>query len=207
MDQQLKERLVGAGVLVALTAIFVPMVLDGRAPPTAPVPATLAPAPVDASTFGYDLTAPLPGAPATGASASGSAPATAASVAPTAAMPNATSPKATAPKTAAAAPAPTVAAAPVKPKPEAAPRTSTAATNNGGWAAQVGSFSKEATAKAIATDLKRRGFRAFVMEHREGGKTLYRVRVGPVTTREAADALGSKITQQTGQAARPVRHP
>ena len=45
------------------------------------------------------------------------------------------------------------------------------------------------------------------MEHREGGKSLYRVRVGPVASREAADALGSKITQQTGQAARPVRHP
>lgn len=206
MDQQLKERLVGAAVLVALTAIFVPMVLDGPAPPPAPVAATLAPAPVDASTFGYDLTAPLPGAPAaphagadttTGTPASAPAMTAAASVALKTAMPNATEPKAAAPKVAAAAPAPTV----------AAPRTSTAATNSGGWAAQVGSFSKEATAKAIAADLKRRGFKAFVMEHREGGKTLYRVRVGPVATREAADVLGSKITQQTGQAARPVRHP
>ena len=84
---------------------------------------------------------------------------------------------------------------------------SSSATPSGGWAAQVGSFSKEANAQAIAADLKRRGFKAFVMEHREGGKSLYRVRVGPVASREAADALGSKITQQTGQAARPVRHP
>lgn len=207
MDQQLKERLVGAAVLVALTAIFVPMVLDGPAPPSASVPATVAPAPVDASTFGYDLTAPLPGVPAPAAPAA--APTTVAATATSA--PKAAVPKVSAsrPITASPAPAPSPAVAtPAKPKAEStAPKSGSAAPSSGGWAAQVGSFSKEATAQTIAADLKRRGFKAFVMEHREGGKTLYRVRVGPVMTREAADALGSKITQQTGQAARPVRHP
>jgi DedD protein len=195
MDQQLKERLVGAAVLVVLTAIFVPMVLHGPDTASAPVPTTIAPAPVDASTFGYDLNAPLPGAPSTAP-----APAAAAATAPTADAPVVTKPLASAP-----APAPATTPAP-KPKavveaPKPAPAT------GGAWAAQVGSFSKEATAKTIAADLKHRGFQAFVMEHREDGKTLYRVRVGPVATREAADALGRKITQQTGQAARPVRHP
>lgn len=196
MDQQLKERLVGAAVLVVLTAIFVPMVLDGPEPPAA-VPATLAPAPVDASTFGYDLNAPLPGAaaPATAAGAAPApAPATVASTAPAAKPAAATASTST--------PMPSVAEAPKPKAAEPAPKPAAA-----GWAAQVGSFSKEATAKTIAEDLKRRGFKAFVMEHREDGKTLYRVRVGPVATREAADALGRKVTQQTGQAARPVRHP
>jgi DedD protein len=203
MDQQLKERLVGAAVLVALTAIFVPMVLDGPAPPTASVPPTLAPAPVDASTFGYDLTAPLPGAPASAAApatiaaapAAVSKPDTAKPAGPKPAMPQATAPTAQA------------SAAPKPKEPTTAAKPSSSSSSGGAWAAQVGSFSKEATAKAIADDLKRRGFKAFVMEHRDGGKSLYRVRVGPVATREAADALGGKITQQTGQAARPVRHP
>lgn len=200
MDQQLKERLVGAAVLVVLTAIFVPMVLDGPEPPAA-VPATLAPAPVDASTFGYDLNAPLPGA-ATPATAPAAAPATTtAAPAPAVASATAAAKPAAAPAPP-STPKPTVVEAP-KPK-VAAPAAKPAAA---GWAAQVGSFSKEATAKTIADDLKRRGFKAFVMEHREDGKTLYRVRVGPVATREAADALGRKVTQQTGQAARPVRHP
>lgn len=202
MDQQLKERLVGAAVLVALTAIFVPMVLDGPAPPTAAVPATLAPAPVDASTFGYDLTAPLPGTPASAAApatvaaapAAASKPAVAKPAAPKPAMPQATAPAAQA------------SAAP-KPKEPSATKPASAAPSSGGWAAQVGSFSEKATAERIATDLKRGGFKAFVMEHRTDGKTQYRVRVGPVASRESAAALASRITEQTKQAARPVRHP
>ena len=208
MEQQLKERLVGAAVLVVLTAIFVPMVLDGPDAPGAAVPATLAPVPVDASTFGYDLNAPLPGTPST-------APAPAAATvaaAPTATKPAATTTTTTTAPSVASKPAPAMpqAIAPqttTSAKPAAAPAKPAATTASAAWAAQVGSFSKEATAKTIAADLKRRGFKSFVMEHREDGKTLYRVRVGPVASREAADALGRKITQQTGQAARPVRHP
>jgi DedD protein len=204
MEQQLKERLVGAAVLVVLTVIFVPMVLDGPDSPSASAPATIAPVPVDASTFGYDLNAPMPGTPA--APQGGAEAATAA--APTATKPAATTTApSVAPKPAPAMPqtsAPTTSTtAKLAPTPTK-PATTTAGT---GWAAQVGSFSKDATAKTIADDLKRRGFKAFVMEHREAGKTYYRVRVGPVASREAADALGRKITQQTGQAARPVRHP
>jgi DedD protein len=191
MDQQLKERLVGAAVLVALTAIFVPMVLDGPTLPTAAVPPTLAPAPVDASTFGYDLSAPLPGAPA-----------------PTTAGPAAAQPSAIkAPEPKPAMPKATTPAAPPKAQVATTPKAGTAAPSSGGWAAQVGSFSEKANADRIAADLKSGGFKAFVMEHREGGKTYYRVRVGPVASREAAAALASRITQQTKQAARPVRHP
>jgi DedD protein len=200
MEQQLKERLVGAAVLVVLTVIFVPMVLDGPDTPSASAPATIAPVPVDASTFGYDLNAPMPGTPAApqaGAEAATAPAPTAATVAAAAAAAKPTATK----------PAATTTAPSVAPKPAPAPAKPSTATAGTGWAAQVGSFSKDATAKTIADDLKRRGFKAFVMEHREAGKTLYRVRVGPVASREAADALGRKITQQTGQAARPVRHP
>jgi len=59
----------------------------------------------------------------------------------------------------------------------------------------------------VVGDLKAKGFKAFVMPHRDGKQILYRVRIGPVATREAADALAKKVTTRTGQAARPVPHP
>lgn len=188
MEQSLKERLVGAAVLVVLAVIFVPMVLDGPDAPSAAVPATLAAVPSGASTFRYDLNAPL--------SEQGVAP-----VAPVAAKPApASTPvsKATPVVAAKSAASPPAEAAPA-PKPEPA--------MSGSWAAQVGSFSKQATADSVAADLKVKGFKAFVMPHKDGKTTLYRVRVGPVTSRDAADALAKKITAKTGQAARPVQHP
>jgi len=213
MDQSLKERLVGAAVLVVLAVIFVPMVLDGPDEPSATAPTTVAAVPAGASTFRYDLEAPLPtpGA-APGTTAPATSPGTAASVAgaapiavptATAAVKPATAPatkpaSSVAPKPAASEPKPTVT---TKPTPAPAPSAT------GGWAAQVGSFSKQATADGVAADLKGKGFKAFVMPHKDGKTTLYRVRVGPVASREAADALAKKIIAKTGQTARPVPHP
>jgi DedD protein len=207
MDQSLKERLVGAAVLVVLAVIFVPMVLDGPDQPAATAPATVAAVPSGASTFRYDLAAPLP--------ADGAAPTTTAPTATSATLPTATAAPivASAAKPAAAPatkPTATVAPKAVVAEPKAAetkpaPKPEPAAAS--GWAAQVGSFSKQATADAVAADLKERGFKAFVMPHKDGKTTLYRVRVGPVATREAADALAKKIIAKTGQTARPVPHP
>jgi DedD protein len=203
MDQSLKERLVGAAVLVVLAVIFVPMVLDGPEQPPAAVPTTVVAVPSGASAFRYDLNAPLP-EDGTGAAPTTAAPAAAPGTAPVAAP-------------AASVAAPTVAATAAKPA--SAPATKPAATEpkaaapkpapstSAGWAAQVGSFSKQATADAVAADLKDKGFKAFVMPHKDGKTTLYRVRVGPVATRDAADAMAKKITAKTGQAARPVPHP
>ena len=102
------------------------------------------------------------------------------------------------PKPAASKPAPT----PSKPA-----TTSSAPNAVGAWAAQVGAFVEQSKADAVAGDLKKHGFKAFVMAHKEGTQTLFRVRVGPVATRDAAHALALKITKQTGQAAREVPHP
>ena len=56
------------------------------------------------------------------------------------------------------------------------------------WAVQMGSFSKESTAQKMVSDLKERGHDAFVMPVKSGATTLYRVRVGPVAERAAAEA-------------------
>ena len=191
MEQGLKERLVGATVLVVLAVVFVPMILDGPDAPPAAVPTTLAPVPSGQSTLRYDLDAPLPG----------STPA---------AVPAKPTPTgdASVERSASVKPSPTSVApdAPSPPKPTATPADKALAPTPG-WAAQVGSFSKEATALSVVGDLKAKGFKAFVMPHRDGKQILYRVRIGPVATREAADALAKKVTTRTGQAARPVPHP
>jgi DedD protein len=222
MDQSLKERLVGAAVLVVLAVIFVPMVLDGPDPAPAAAPTTVAAVPSGASTFRYDLNAPLP---EQGAAPATAAPAVAPATAPPAAASQTKNPDAKPPEASVATVVPKPAAAPatkaptsaapkpVAPEPKAVapaapkPAPKPAPSTSGGWAAQVGSFSTQATADRLAADLKGKGFKAFVMPHKDGKTTLYRVRVGPVATREAAVALADKIGKKSGETARPVPHP
>jgi DedD protein len=63
----------------------------------------------------------------------------------------------------------------------------------GGWAVQVASFGVRATSERIADDLKAKGFSAYVMSVAVKEQTMYRVRVGPVRDREAAEALLKKV--------------
>jgi len=197
MEEGLKERLVGAAVLVVLAVAFVPMVLDGPdAPSVVTAPTTVAAVADGSGAFRYDLNAPLPGAQPTTAPGSVIA-------APASRPSGASATAARAPEPVAAKPAPS---APAKAATVAKPDVSSAAkpAAPGTWSAQVGSFSKEATARGVAADLARQGFKASVTPHRDGAQTLYRVRVGPVADRDAAAALAKRITQKTGQAARPV---
>jgi DedD protein len=95
------------------------------------------------------------------------------------------------------------AAAPPKEQPLAsAPRAPTSA----GWAVQVGSFSKQATAERLMGELRSQNRDAFVMPVRSGGATLYRVRIGPFKERAAADtALRAVKSSMPG--ATVVAHP
>ena len=61
---------------------------------------------------------------------------------------------------------------------------------------QVAALDTRAGAEKMAGELKRDGFSAFVMPVEVKGKTLFRVRVGPVATRQAADALLPKVKRQ-----------
>jgi DedD protein len=62
-----------------------------------------------------------------------------------------------------------------------------------GWAVQLASFSRESAAQKMASDLKERGYDAFVMPAKSGTGTRYRVRVGPVGDRSAAEANLRKL--------------
>jgi DedD protein len=63
----------------------------------------------------------------------------------------------------------------------------------GRWSVQVASFSVRATSERIAAELKSKGYPAFVVSYGGASQTMYRVRVGPVADRAAADALLKKI--------------
>lgn len=88
------------------------------------------------------------------------------------------------------------AAAPKDAAPAARPesRTASAGQPGSGWVVQVGSFSSRENAERLARELRGKGFASFVNESPgKGGKHYWRVRVGPERTREAANALRTKL--------------
>lgn len=80
-----------------------------------------------------------------------------------------------------------------------------------GWAVQVAALGNEAAARAMAAELQSRGYAAFVLEYRLNGKVYYRVRVGPEAQRERAEALAGRLGGERfgGRALEPavLRHP
>ena len=211
METAVKERLIGAAVLVLLVVLVVPALLSGPREPPPPGPAdqrpsrsveidmgrsgTLGaaaePSPADR---GVVPLAPsgLPEAPAQGLAA----PADAAG-----AVPPGT--EAVASPLPADAVAPAAAAVPTGPSPATVPEPVAA---GGGWAVQLAALSSQDSARKMVSDLKTRGYAAFILEYRSGGKVLYRVRVGPEAQKERAVALAARL-QDEGFKPAVVGHP
>lgn len=203
MDDKLKQRLVGAAVIVALAAIFIPMILEGPDDGMGPVGSNLPPAPEYKV---KDRVEPLvlPPPPETGAGTA-SEPAGVPD-APEAALPEtgtlaeaepAPSPApAPAPEPApkpAPAPAPESAPAPA-PAPAPAQPAATPAPASG-WVVQVASFSQQANAERLQERLQEQGYQAFVESASTGSGSTWRVRVGPVPERAAAEKLQGEIAK------------
>jgi cell division septation protein DedD len=103
------------------------------------------------------------------------------------------------------APAATTAAEPaqsalpgVETVPDAAPRSEpkpppALSGPRGGWAVQVGAFGSVDTARKLVQDLGGAGYQTFVSPVNRGGKTLYRVRVGPTGDRASAEQLVPRL--------------
>jgi DedD protein len=199
MEQGLKERLVGAAVLVAIAVWLVPWVLDGpesgieTQANSLQLPSAEEPMPMRTQTLRLggdpEPAAEVALAPPVEAKAPAAEPVTpvAEPPAPTAAADEAV--EEPEPAVVAAAPAPAraapAAAAPAPPKPEP--------TAAGDWTVQLGSFGEEANARRLAQRAGTFGYKAEVSSYRSGGRTLYRVRVGPQATRAAADAAASAL--------------
>jgi len=200
MDQGLKERLVGAAVLVAIGVWLIPWVLDGPENPvdsgasSLQLPAAEEPTPMRTQTLRLGGPAEDPPAESTAATADVTAendtPAPVAVAAEPA--PTAPAPPPAAPEPRPVAPAPVVVAAP----PAAAPAVAApaAVAPKGDWVVQLGSFGEEANARRLVDRVKTFGYQAQVSSYRSNGRTLYRVRVGPLASRSQADATASALS-------------
>lgn len=195
MEASLKQRLVGAAVLVALGVIFIPMLLergddDARLtvsmeiPPRPGVsfedrlknPPPLRQEPVQAIEEAIEPVKQARQAESVVSKPAGPAEKPAASAVESPASPQtATSPKTT-----------------VKP---AVKQVSKPALTSGGeqWIVQVGSFSQETNAKGLRDKLKKSGFDAFVETAKTPAGAVYRVRIGPLGTRDDAEKLAARV--------------
>lgn len=91
-----------------------------------------------------------------------------------------------------------VASAPAAPK--------SAVPTGKGWAVQLASYASEATAERVMNEWRGKGQSAFVMPVTTGGKTLYRVRIGPTKDRAGAESV-LKVVRASIPSAAVVAHP
>ena len=216
MERALKERIVGAIVLVAVIVLVVPVFLDG--PPTDEVISERVPLPgqeeqtMQTVVLDRDRDEPVP--------------------APIAAAPSVDSLEEERAETSVErdeTPAPaeetTVAQAPVEDPPppvaepmpepvvedeqirdEAPVEVASVTSSTGMWAVQIGSFSSQENAENLAADLRRQGFAAFLSQHAGSSGQLHRVRVGPQRDREEAEAMAARLSS-AGHSGQVVPHP
>lgn len=204
MEAQLKQRLVGAAVLVAAAVIVVPMLLDGGYQPSRAPLNDMAPMPPDEMAGNVP---PLPeGMPQEIEHGLNAEPAELAPLATELAPPPDTSPPvipASPPATPAVTerqspppPRPATAVAPREKPPSPAPRAAPEETPKGErWAVQLGSFSSRSNAELLVRRLTAQGVKAHMVQIKDARGVSFRVRAGPVEDYAAAQDLRNKLAK------------
>ena len=185
MERALKERIIGAVVLVIFVVLVVPIFLDGEKGEIKSE-RLLLPGQEDQDTKTVVLdrgrSEPIP-------------------VANQAAQETTTKPLEL-PKPEAERPMPVVdeateqQAARVEKKPPPVPQeeaTAPATSTTGMWAVQLGSFSNKENAEKLAADLRKQGYAAFLSQLQTNSGQLHRVRIGPQKDRESAEAMAARL--------------
>ena len=183
MDPGMKQRLIGAAVLVALAVIFLPMLVQGPAPDSgvSDVPLSMPDAP--AGNFETrDLPLVTPGtAPDGGAVGMPSVPADGDAL-PTVDTAN------TAPAASTAVPLGDGGATTTTPLPSASTEMFPAPTAGGDYAVHFGSFSSSAAADQVVGSLRASQLPGYREQGLVDGKPVWRVRIGPYASRADAEA-------------------
>jgi DedD protein len=208
MDLSLKQRLLGAVVLIALAIIFVPMFLSGPAPQQTSETVNLAIPPAPDREF-QNRVLPVDATPNAAKSAEPGAAqpvtntplATVETPPPPAEIPQPTEPVSTAPVQ-----------TPVPPKTEPAPKSEApkVADNapgraaNGRFYVHLGVYTVARNADDLVASLKQGGLPAFTEASEAQGKAASRVRVGPYEDRAAAEAVRLRIKQRNPAVASSV---
>ena len=182
MEKALKERIIGAIVLVAVAVLVVPVFLDGP-PADGEMISERVPLPGQGEQSNQtvvlerDRTDPVP--------------------AQTVETTEPEDPVTNQPET-----------SPPQSEPERTTPTpvQTAGSATGMWAVQLGSFSSQENAEKLAADLRKQGFAAFLSQVSTPSGQLQRVRVGPQKDREAADAMAARL-QKAGHTGKVLPHP
>jgi cell division septation protein DedD len=200
MDEQLKARLVGATILVLLAVLLIPELLSGRKQ------AESGGEPAEGAAAKRTYTIELGGqgsvtrvesaqTPPAAERDSGQSSAKEPDPEPVAATAAEGEQPAEA-RVPAQEPAAVAEQPPAEPAPQAASpavEAAPAAAPSGAWAVQVGAFGSEGAARQLAQRLEKQDYDVFVVKTTRSGKTLHRVRVGPVATRGDADRLASSL--------------
>jgi DedD protein len=211
MERALKERIIGATVLVVFVVLVVPIFLDG--PPADGEIVTervLLPGQSDQATqtvvLERDRTEPVPSASAAGDAGAPESSATEQEPEPEPQTEPETEPE----------PEPVIVQRPepstVPPKPESEPPAEERAaqpeptSSTGMWAVQLGSFSNKENAERLASDLRKQGYAAFLSKLDTDKGTLHRVRIGPQENRAAAEAIAARLAK-ADHAGQVVPHP
>jgi cell division septation protein DedD len=220
MNRQLKERIVGATVIVALGIIVIPWLLDGPAQSPRAVEQKLELPRGDTPTRSYSIPLdPAAGRPvqigggepeaADAADVTDAAEPEAAAPAgliqrPALEEPAAPSPTPRQPEEQPSQPPPRPAPQPAA-QPVAQPEATPQAPQEDRLTVQVGSFSQAANAEALRERLVGEGFTAFVSRVATDAGTMHRVRVGPVAERAEAEKLVARLRAAGHTGARIVR--
>jgi DedD protein len=215
MDRRLKERLVGATILVALIVLIVPELLSGpKRPGLPPLAAGLPAGPsrsvvVDLATSkataepesgaaAQAVPAEAPNSAGAAGAASGAAEESTHTANAEPAAPSVPSVATLKAQNAAQAPLETPASTPksVPIGPRSAAPTEAPAASRHAWAVQLGSFASKANADRLAHRLQGSGGSFYVVAGGSGSALRYRVRMGPLTDRGAAERALAKLKAQ-----------
>ena len=187
MDPGMKQRLIGAAVLVALAVIFLPMLVQGPAPDSgvSDVPLSMPDAPA-ANYETRDLPLVTPGtAPDGGALGMSSTPPSADG----APFPDAdTANPAAGPSSSTAVPLGDGGASKAEPLPATSGEMFPAPTAGGDYAVHFGSFSSSAAADKVVGSLRASQLPGYREQGLVDGKPVWRVRIGPYASRADAEA-------------------
>jgi DedD protein len=192
MEQQLKQRLVGAAVLLGMAVLFIPMVLNNSGHPDSELDKVDIPARPEG--FSSRIV-PLDPAESTDKSESSSQTDEVNLQEKFAETEN--------------LPLEPMPAGPEKAESEKEPAGGDSPVRAGitAWAVQLGSFASEENARALEQRLLKLGYAAFVETINDSKKKVFRVRIGPELLKSAASKLVEQLEAETKLKGIVVRYP
>jgi len=194
MERALKERIIGAAVLVLVVVLVVPVFLDGP-PGEGEIVSERVPLPGQSEqenktvVLDRDRTEPVP----------------ASQLAESTAKPQPVVPQPEA-KPAETRPAPESVAEEPPAEEEEQGEPAATSSSTGMWAVQLGSFANQENAEALAAKLRKQGHAAFLSQVMTSDGQRHRVRIGPQKDRAAAEAVAASL-KKAGHNGKVLPHP